>query len=269
MGVGYPACARRHTRTGRSLGLLVGVAFYNRTHVRSERLRTTRWGDRGLRARGVKADGRADVGGRGAVVASHRGGRGLADRRPGVCVDHRVRPHLRRGRRGDEPDLAGPPRTSWAPPRRWTPDCPQVAETARRGHGRLAHRRVDHHPHRVGRLGSDGADRCRRWPSGSSGWQCWSRKRIINAVDAAVSAADPEAAKERRVNADTDATSPSPPNPTAWPASAAPCPLRPARSSTNGSHRWPPRCAAATRRTIEQRRIDALRRPGRGPRVGL
>lgn len=37
-----------------------------------------------------------------------------------------------------------------------------------------------------------------------TGWQSWSRKRIINAVDAEVIAADPEAAKERRVNADTE-----------------------------------------------------------------
>jgi hypothetical protein len=35
-------------------------------------------------------------------------------------------------------------------------------------------------------------------------WQCWSRRRIINAVDAAVRAIDPEAAKERRVRADDD-----------------------------------------------------------------
>jgi len=33
-------------------------------------------------------------------------------------------------------------------------------------------------------------------------WQCWSRRRVINAVDAAVRAIDPEAAKERRVTAD-------------------------------------------------------------------
>jgi len=30
-------------------------------------------------------------------------------------------------------------------------------------------------------------------------WQCWSRRRIINAVDAAVRVLDPQAAKERRV----------------------------------------------------------------------
>jgi hypothetical protein len=35
------------------------------------------------------------------------------------------------------------------------------------------------------------------------GWQCWSRQRIINAVDAAIGVLDPEAAKERRVTADT------------------------------------------------------------------
>jgi hypothetical protein len=35
-------------------------------------------------------------------------------------------------------------------------------------------------------------------------WRCWSRRRIINAVDAAVGAIDPDAAKERRVRADDD-----------------------------------------------------------------
>jgi hypothetical protein len=33
-------------------------------------------------------------------------------------------------------------------------------------------------------------------------WQCWSRRRIINAVDAEVQVIDPQAAKERRVTAD-------------------------------------------------------------------
>src|SRR6185503_20933203 len=37
-----------------------------------------------------------------------------------------------------------------------------------------------------------------------SRWQCWSRRRIINAVDAAVQVIDPEAAKERRVRADIE-----------------------------------------------------------------
>jgi hypothetical protein len=37
-----------------------------------------------------------------------------------------------------------------------------------------------------------------------SRWQCWSRRRIINAADAAVQALDPDAAKERRVRADDD-----------------------------------------------------------------
>ncbi len=35
-------------------------------------------------------------------------------------------------------------------------------------------------------------------------WQCWSRRRIINTVDAAVRAIDPDAARERRVRADDD-----------------------------------------------------------------
>jgi hypothetical protein len=35
-------------------------------------------------------------------------------------------------------------------------------------------------------------------------WQCWSRRRIINAVDTAVRTVDPDAAKERRVRADDD-----------------------------------------------------------------
>jgi len=35
-------------------------------------------------------------------------------------------------------------------------------------------------------------------------WQCWSRRRIINGVDAAVRAIDPDAAKERRVRADDE-----------------------------------------------------------------
>ena len=35
-------------------------------------------------------------------------------------------------------------------------------------------------------------------------WSCWSRRRIINAVDHSVRAIDPDAAKERRVRADDD-----------------------------------------------------------------
>ena len=30
-------------------------------------------------------------------------------------------------------------------------------------------------------------------------WRCWSRRRIINAVDAAVRVVDPDAARERRL----------------------------------------------------------------------
>jgi hypothetical protein len=35
-------------------------------------------------------------------------------------------------------------------------------------------------------------------------WQCWSRRRIMNAMDAAVRTIDPDAAKERQVRADDD-----------------------------------------------------------------
>jgi hypothetical protein len=49
----------------------------------------------------------------------------------------------------------------------------------------------------IGELDQSLADRIGRW-------QCWSRRRIINAVDAAVRDIDPNAAKERRVRADDD-----------------------------------------------------------------
>src|SRR4029079_18834822 len=35
-------------------------------------------------------------------------------------------------------------------------------------------------------------------------WQCWSRRRLINAVDAAVHTIDPARAEEHRVRADDD-----------------------------------------------------------------
>jgi hypothetical protein len=49
----------------------------------------------------------------------------------------------------------------------------------------------------IGKLDESLADRIERW-------HCWSRRRIINAVDAAVQAIDPDAARERRVHADTE-----------------------------------------------------------------
>lgn len=42
----------------------------------------------------------------------------------------------------------------------------------------------------------------RRLADRINNWQCWSRRRVINAVDTAVQNIDPEAAKERRVTAD-------------------------------------------------------------------
>lgn len=37
-----------------------------------------------------------------------------------------------------------------------------------------------------------------------TGWDCWSRRRLLNAIAATVNGLDPEAAKERRKTADTD-----------------------------------------------------------------
>ena len=49
----------------------------------------------------------------------------------------------------------------------------------------------------IGQLDESFAERIGRW-------HCWSRRRIINAVDAAVRVIDPDAAKERRVRADDE-----------------------------------------------------------------
>lgn len=37
-----------------------------------------------------------------------------------------------------------------------------------------------------------------------TGWDCWSRRRLINTIDTVIRKTDPEAAKERRTTADTD-----------------------------------------------------------------
>jgi hypothetical protein len=78
-------------------------------------------------------------------------------------------------------------------------------------------------------------------------WQCWSRRRVINAVDAAVRDIDPEAAKERRVTADTarSISIVAQPNGMASCAAASPLPLQP--SSTSASQSWPPQFAPVIR----------------------
>jgi len=76
-------------------------------------------------------------------------------------------------------------------------------------------------------------------------WQCWSRRRIINAVDAAVRVIDPQAAKERRVTADNarHVSVLALPNGMAQLRGKLSAPQP---SSTNGSPSWPPRSARAT-----------------------
>jgi hypothetical protein len=96
------------------------------------------------------------------------------------------------------------------------------------------------------------------------GWQCWSRKRIMNAVDAAVRTIDPDAAKERRVRADDERhiTVTPMPNGTAQvrgilPATAAAAfDKRLAEMATS--------VCAKDSRTIAQRRADAAMALGEG-----
>jgi hypothetical protein len=89
-------------------------------------------------------------------------------------------------------------------------------------------------------------------------WQCWSRRRIINAVDAAVQAIDPEAAKERRVTADNarHIRVTSQPNGMARLHGAMPAPAA-AIVDKRLSEMATSVCANDTR-TIDQRRTDAL-----------
>jgi hypothetical protein len=95
-------------------------------------------------------------------------------------------------------------------------------------------------------------------------WQCWSRRRVINAVDAAVRAIDPEAAKERRVTADNarHVTFTAQPNGVAKLRGALPAHAaaivdkRLAEMATS--------VCASDPRTIVQRRADALLALGEG-----
>jgi len=89
-------------------------------------------------------------------------------------------------------------------------------------------------------------------------WQCWSRRRIINAVDAKVQQLDPEAAKERRVTADNarHVNVTSQPNGMARLNGAMPAPAA-AIVDKRLSEMATSVCANDTR-TIDQRRADAL-----------
>jgi hypothetical protein len=100
-----------------------------------------------------------------------------------------------------------------------------------------------------------------------TGWQCWSRKRIINAVDAAVRKADPKAAKERRVHADTER------NATVTPLPNGMAEIRVRLSAPAGAafdkrlDEMADAVCAADPRTRKQRRADAVEALANG--VGL
>jgi hypothetical protein len=89
-------------------------------------------------------------------------------------------------------------------------------------------------------------------------WQCWSRRRIINAVDAEVQDIDPQAAKERRVTADNarHVNVTAQPNGMARLDGALPAPAA-ALVDKRLSEMATSVCAHDTR-TIAQRRADAL-----------
>jgi hypothetical protein len=89
-------------------------------------------------------------------------------------------------------------------------------------------------------------------------WQCWSRRRVINAVDAAVRAIDPKAAKERRVTADNarHVTVTAEPNGMARLHGALPAPAA-SIVDKRLSELAASVCSHDTR-TIAQRRADAL-----------
>ncbi|WP_242453561.1 HNH endonuclease signature motif containing protein [Mycolicibacterium sp. P9-64] len=95
-------------------------------------------------------------------------------------------------------------------------------------------------------------------------WQCWSRRRIINAVDAAVQDIDPEAAKERRVTADNarHVSVTAQPNGMARLDGALPAPAA-AVVDKRLSEMATSVCAHDTR-TFDQRRADALAALGAG-----
>jgi Domain of unknown function (DUF222) len=91
-----------------------------------------------------------------------------------------------------------------------------------------------------------------------SAWQCWSRQRVINAVDAAVCVADPEAAKERRTTADNDrhVSLAAQPNGMARLHGAIPAPA--AAVVDKRLHDMATSVCHRDSRTIAQRRADAL-----------
>jgi hypothetical protein len=89
-------------------------------------------------------------------------------------------------------------------------------------------------------------------------WQCWSRRRIINAVDAAVYAIDPDAAKERRVRANDERHVSVTPLPDGMAHVRASLPATAGAVFDKRLSEMATSVCAKDSRTIAQRRADAL-----------
>jgi len=88
-------------------------------------------------------------------------------------------------------------------------------------------------------------------------WQCWSRQRIMNAVDAAVRSIDPDAAKERRVRADDDRHISVTPLPNGMAQVRGTLPATAAAAFDKKLSDMAASVCAKDSRTIAQRRADA------------
>jgi hypothetical protein len=89
-------------------------------------------------------------------------------------------------------------------------------------------------------------------------WQCWSRRRIINAVDAAVRAIDPDAAKERRVRANDERHISVTPLPDGMAQVRGSLPATAGAAFDKRLAEMATSLCAKDSRTITQRRADAL-----------
>lgn len=90
------------------------------------------------------------------------------------------------------------------------------------------------------------------------GWQCWSRQRIINEVDAAVCEVDPEAVKERRVRANNERHITVTPLPDGTALIRGKLPATAAAAFDQCLSQLAVAVCAKDSRTITQRRADAL-----------
>ena len=95
-------------------------------------------------------------------------------------------------------------------------------------------------------------------------WQCWSRKRIINAIDAAVRTIDPDAAKERRVRAADDRHISVTPLPDGMAEVRGTLPATAAAAFDKRLSDMATSVCAKDSRTIAQRRADAATALGEG-----